>query len=636
MSQTDNNRLSSVPSTEGESESALPTEIESTPLPDTAPAITALQEGLSRHDKVLSTLQQQLENQITERDFTPYIKRVEQLAAQITALSELSPQQLAPLQQQLQQFEAALQQQQQQTQSALKARQQDSEQQQQATEQKLQQQQQALAACQQQLQQIQDHLQQLESQQQQLDHHQKRLESGEQQRTAQQQQLQTLQQQLQQLTEQQQQNDNSLAQLQQQQLESLQQLISPLQQQQQQQQQQLTLHENRLTTLKQQQQLQSDGLADQIQQLLDESQQLQLNQQSQRQQLDAINRRLEQQQQQLQHQHEALLAHEQQEAVTLARIDQSFTHLNQSVTELEGYLGELTEQQQQQHHSLERLDQQQLRLQKALTSSDNRADIRLHYQQNSLEKLEQRQQHSSLEQHSFERKTRHWQKSAVLSTLLIVVAIVIGLVITHQQQQRALQQVDEQYQQQMALLTALQRSGELSRENFNAIIRLRQQLTEQQEPTADPHIKQQLAQIIANIEALRLSDYTLQERNQRLTDALLGLDRKLVRALPPQALYDELWLQQQPSSGFMIQLLAGQDRQKVAQQAQTISRIKPLAIYHRPAKESGASGWYILLGGLYDSFARAESAILDLPAELQRNQPLVRSNRSVLAEMNGE
>ena len=88
----------------------------------------------------------------------------------------------------------------------------------------------------------------------------------------------------------------------------------------------------------------------------------------------------------------------------------------------------------------------------------------------------------------------------------------------------------------------------------------------------------------------------------------------------------EIWLLEQNSSAYTIQLLAGSDGVELPRYARTHNIESQTALFET---SRNSRRWFVLTHGVYSSAGEARVAISKLPATLKRNSPWIRSIKSV-------
>jgi len=90
----------------------------------------------------------------------------------------------------------------------------------------------------------------------------------------------------------------------------------------------------------------------------------------------------------------------------------------------------------------------------------------------------------------------------------------------------------------------------------------------------------------------------------------------------------DVWLQGQNPKNFTIQLLATSRERNLLEAARSYTDLQPLAVIR---SERQGQAWFILVVGTYASYVEANRALQDLPEELQRSKPWIRSVSSLQA-----
>ena len=104
-------------------------------------------------------------------------------------------------------------------------------------------------------------------------------------------------------------------------------------------------------------------------------------------------------------------------------------------------------------------------------------------------------------------------------------------------------------------------------------------------------------------------------------------------ASPRVAVQPEIWVRNQASSHFTIQLAGSFDHNKLLEFAESLDLSSPIAIFR--SNRDGRT-WYTLVTGSYPNSNRARQAARTLPASAQVNQPWVRSFESIQQLLTGD
>ena len=104
--------------------------------------------------------------------------------------------------------------------------------------------------------------------------------------------------------------------------------------------------------------------------------------------------------------------------------------------------------------------------------------------------------------------------------------------------------------------------------------------------------------------------------------------------VPTQRVFREKWLEKQPKTSYTVQILGARDEAALMAFIKSAPLPKDAAIAYFETRHKG-NQWYSLLCGIYPDKKAALAAASDLPIELKRRSPWVRSLASVQLAIRG-